>query len=242
MKDSMGDRMKDYERIGKTQSNLFPFLPGIIRLDGKSFHNFTKGLERPFDKRLHNLMCDLTKFLMKECGAKVGYTQSDEISLMLFQKDHREQLHFGGKIQKLNSVLAASASVFFNKKLIYFLPEKADQSPVFDCRCFNVPNKIEVYNYFLWREKDATRNSIQMLGQHYFSHRQLQKKSCNQIQDMLHEEYDINWNDCPSEQKRGSYFYKKDGEEISLFNLNRLSSYENKEKVFFSNIKGEKNE
>ena len=78
-----------------------------------------------------------------------------------------------------------------------------EKGAMFDARCFNIP-KEEVTNLIYWRQLDATRNSIQMVGQANFSHKELQNKSCNDIQDMLHEQKGINWNDYPTVCKRGT--------------------------------------
>ena len=204
--DSFGDRMKFYEK--QYADILTPLLPVLVRLDGKAFHSFTKGLERPYDKRLTDLMVETTKELVNITSAKVGYTQSDEITLLLYSDNYKSQIYFDGKVNKINSVLASHASVFFNRILRYHLPDKKEFMPVFDCRTWVVPNKIEACNVFIWREQDAVRNSIQMAGQSQFSHRQLQNKNCDEIQEMLWKEENINWNDYPSFFKRGTYVFR----------------------------------
>ena len=205
--DSLGDRMKFYEKNFSSEK-LMPLLPVLIRLDGVAFHTFTKGLARPYDERLSKLMVDTTKYLTKLTGARVGYTQSDEISLVLFGDEFEDQLFFDGKKSKIISVLAARCSIFFNSLLRYVIPEKADKEPVFDCRVWNVPNKEEAVNSLIWREKDATRNSISMAAQSCYSHSQLQNKSSNEMQELLHQK-GINWNDYPTFFKRGTYIQKK---------------------------------
>jgi tRNA(His) 5'-end guanylyltransferase len=201
--DSLGDRMKMLERIGSAR--LIPLLPVMVRLDGKNFHNFTKGLERPYDQRLSDLMIETTRYLVEETNARIGYTQSDEITLMWMSTTYKSELFMGGKPSKIISILAAMASVYFNKKLAEYLPEKSEQSPIFDCRIWNLPTKEEVVNALIWREQDAVRNSIQMAGQSQFSHRQLQNQSCDQIQEMLFQGAGINWNDYPDFFRRGTY-------------------------------------
>jgi tRNA(His) 5'-end guanylyltransferase len=152
-------------------------------------------------------MIDTTLFLVEETNARVGATQSDEISLVLLA-DFGQQLWFDRRIAKMNSVLAAMASVFFNKHLPSRIPEKINQSPVFDCRVFNVPDQTEAVNYLIWREKDATRNSVSMAAQSYFSHRKLQGKSRSEMMDMLFSK-DINWNNYPTHFKRGTYVQRQ---------------------------------
>lgn len=207
MEDSLGDRMKMYEGLA-CQQNLIPGLPIVIRLDGVSFHTFTKGLNRPYDINLSSLMRYVTCKLVHETNACIGYTQSDEISLVLNSDFYKTQLYFNGRLPKILSVLAARCSLFFNKELKTYLPSKVLQSPVFDCRAFNLPSKQEVVNALIWREQDATRNSIQMAAQSVFSHNELQNKNCSRLQDMLFS-VGINWNDYPDFFKRGIYIQKR---------------------------------
>ena len=127
----------------------------MIRLDGKSFSTFTKGLKRPYDERLSNLMVETTKFLVKETNACCGYTQSDEITLVLYTEEKNSKLYFGGRLFKITSTLSAKPSVFFNRELPKYLPEKTDAIPTFNCRVWQVPSLIEAANVLLWREQDA---------------------------------------------------------------------------------------
>ena len=207
--DNLDDRMKLYEK--SLDLKLMPLLPIVARLDGKSFHTFTQGLERPFCKELHELMVKTTKYLVDKTNAQCGYTQSDEITLTWHLEEWKSEVFFGGRVAKMTSILAAMATGYFNQKMPQFLPEKWENKalPLFDARVWNVPNRTEGVNCFVWREQDATRNSIQMAGQAKFSHKQLQKKSCPEIQEMLWSEHDINWNDYPDCQKRGTYIQKR---------------------------------
>ena len=207
--DSLDDRMKLYEK--SLDLDLMPLLPIVARLDGKAFHTFTKGMERPFCKSLHDLMVETTKYLVDETNAQCGYTQSDEITLTWHLEEWKSEVFFGGRVAKMTSILAAMATGFFNQKMPQFLPEKWKKKalPLFDARVWNVPNRAEGVNCFVWREQDATRNSIQMAGQARFSHKELQSKSCNEIQEMLWAEHNINWNDYPACQKRGTYIQKQ---------------------------------
>jgi len=211
-KDELGTRIKWYEKNFGNLEYLMPMIPTLIRLDGKTFHTFTKGLKRPYDEGLSELMIATAKFLTEETNALIAYTQSDEISLLLYQPDYKSSIYMSGRTQKINSVLAAKCSTFFNEHLAEYLPAKdklpANKRPVFDCRCFNVPDKFEAVNVFLWREQDATRNSISMASQSVYSHKQLQNKSKKEMHDMLHAK-EINWNDYPTFFKRGTYIQKK---------------------------------
>lgn len=199
-KTELGDRMKMYERAEAGRS-LMPRLPAMARLDGKCFSKYTKGLKRPFDDRFYLCMYKVTLQLVKETGALMGYTQSDEISLV-WQSDG--EIWFNGKIHKMTSVLAAMAAVEFNYTAAVVLPEKKDKRPLFDARVWNVPSETEAANAFLWRELDATKNSIGMAASRYYSHKQLMHKHSGDKQEMLHAA-GVNWNDYPNHFKRGTF-------------------------------------
>lgn len=232
--DELGLRMKEnYENISKTR--LIRRMPVIIRIDGKAFHTFTKGFKKPFDYVLMKSMQETMKYLCENIqGCILGYTQSDEISLLLVDyKKLNSDAWFDNEVQKICSISASIATIIFNKeftrmannyidntlevwnisdaekKYMATLDKAMAMGAMFDSRCFNIP-KEEVTNYFYWRQLDATRNSIQMVGQANFSHKELHKKSCNDIQDMLHEQKGINWNDFSVLEKRGTCCIKKD--------------------------------
>ncbi len=207
-KDSFGDRMKLYESF-ETSRRLMPMLPVYARMDGICFHSFCKNLQRPYDKRLSDLMVILAEHMAFEFNANCAYTQSDEISLGWNLEDYESEMFCNGRVQKFNSHLAAKLSVKFNRLLPQHIPEKSKMEACFDCRVFNLPNIGEATNMFLWREMDASRNSVQMAGQAYFSHNQLHKKKGSQIQEMLFSEKGINWNDYPAFFKRGTFIIRK---------------------------------
>jgi tRNA(His) guanylyltransferase len=207
--DSLGNRMKIYEQV--SDNYLTRRIPCVMRIDGKSFHVWTAGLSRPFDDNLRACMEYATYRLCKEIeGSRYAYTQSDEVSLLLvdYQTIATEPF-FGYRIQKMTSVSASICTAAFATAAMHYLPEhlKKKGIPKFDARVFSLP-KEEVSNYFLFRQQDCTRNSIQAVAQQNFSHRQLHKKSCDQIQDMLFKEKGINWNDLATRYKRGVSFYK----------------------------------
>ena len=187
---------------------LLPTIPVIARLDGRAFHTFCTGLRRPFDERFSNLMIDTTSFLVSETGALCGYTQSDEISLVWVAGSLKEQIFFDGRLLKMVSVLASMTSAYFTKHLEVFLPEKQDMLAMFDCRVWNVPLDYEAANYFIWREGDATRNSVSMAAQSKFSHKALHGKGRSEMHEMLFQK-GINWNDYPQHFKRGTYVRKR---------------------------------
>ncbi len=198
MMDKMGDRMKMYEGI-EANRILIPGLPICVRVDGRAFHSFTRGMGRPYDIGMSNAMIETMKYLVKETDALIGYVQSDEISLIL--SDIKEPL-FGGRISKLNSVIASVATVAFNREIAKYFPDKG--MATFDCRVWNVPNRAEAANTILWREFDATKNSISMAARSAYSHVQLKGKNGSEMQNMLMEK-GINWNDYPVFFKRGTY-------------------------------------
>ena len=234
-KTTLGDRMKNnYENI--TRYYLTRRMPVIIRVDGRSFNTFTKGFKKPFDDVLVKTMQDTMKYLCENIqGCVLGYTQSDEISLIL--TDYAElttDAWFGNNLQKMCSVSASMATLTFNKafndnivkyidnnldadcgvtkdltEYIKILINARNKGAMFDSRVFTIP-KEEVCNYFIWRQQDSTRNSIQSVGQANFSQRELNGKSCNDIQDMLMTQKSINWNDYATTLKRGSCCIKID--------------------------------
>lgn len=256
-RDELGSRMKhNYEEPSRTR--LTRRMPVTIRIDGKAFHTFTKGLKKPFDDILSNSMQKTMLELCKNIqGCVLGYTQSDEITLILIDyKTLASDAWFDYEVQKMCSISASMATNYFNKaftkevekwstqhdesllrgdiqdnfediKYYVTLINCRDKGAMFDARCFNIP-KEEVTNLIYWRQLDAARNSVQMLGRAYFSHSQLENKSNSAIQDMLMETYHINWNDVPTKYKRGSCAVKDENEgwiidnEIPIFvNENR---------------------
>jgi len=205
-KDNLGTRMKLYEGV-EAQRRLMPLLPICARLDGKCFSSFTRGLKRPYDERMSRIMVETTRALMVETCALLGYTQSDEISLFWYSDNLKSQVYFDGRIQKMVGDLAAFASLVFNELLVKHLPEKVGKRARFDARVWNVPNLQEAANTFLWRELDATKNSISMAASHYYSHRELQNKHSGDMQEMLHAK-GVNWNTYPLFFKRGTFLQR----------------------------------
>jgi tRNA(His) 5'-end guanylyltransferase len=205
-KDPMGERMKFWEKR-ENSDRVSSFLPICVRLDGKAFHTFTKGLERPYDKRLSDLMICTAKHLVEKTHAKIAYTQSDEISL-IYSYPKESQPLFGGKVFKLTSVLAGMASSFFASQLHLFLPEKVGSTPCFDCRVWQMPSLEEAANAILWRWFDARKNSVSMLAQSEFSSKQLHGKDCTAMKEMLSEK-GMDWDTYPEFFKWGSFIQRK---------------------------------
>lgn len=206
MKDNLGDRMKEnYEN--RTRNFLPRRTNTIIRLDGKAFHTFTRNFKKPFDEHLMNMM-DLTALKLCENiqGAVIGYVQSDEISILLqdFEKITTDAW-FDGNIQKIVSVSASMATGYFNNYLR--TTTTVQDIAFFDSRTFTIAEKEEVINYFLWRQKDAVRNSISMTAQSLYSHKELEGKSSSQKQEMCFQK-GVNWNNIGDGKKRGRMIIK----------------------------------
>lgn len=204
-KDPLGDRMKGYERAFDTR--FMPLCPVVARLDGKGFSKWTAGMEKPYDLRLAAILQETLRWLVEKTGAAVGYGQSDEMTLLFHSEDYKKQLLYDARKQKLDSVLAAMATARFNE----LARETFLERPLafFDCRTFQVPNEDEAANAVLWREFDASKNSVTSLARCHFSHARIQGLSTKEMQDLLFAEAGINWNDCPATQKRGWYFQRR---------------------------------
>ncbi|WP_145409987.1 tRNA(His) guanylyltransferase Thg1 family protein [Paenibacillus xylanexedens] len=209
-KDDFGNRMKGYENTFR--QSLPQRLPIIIRIDGCHFHTFTRGLKKPFDEALTGALWETSKYLAQNImGCKLVYHQSDEISLLLTNYDKlTTKSWFENNLQKMVSVSASMATAKFNEVIRDHYPAKP--LATFDSRAWVLPPD-EVTNYFLWRQQDATKNSISMVAQAHFPHNELQGLDGKSLQDKLFLEKGINWNDLPIWQKRGAcitkQFYKK---------------------------------
>ena len=257
---TIGNRMKNnYENI--TRYYLTRRIPVIIRIDGKAFHTFTRGFKKPFDDIFVKTMQETMKYLCENIqGCVLGYTQSDEISLVL--TDYAElttDAWFGNNLQKMCSVSASMATMAFTKyfvknvkecermalignvvlfeddeKYINVLKKAIEKGAMFDSRVFTIP-KEEVCNYLIWRQQDATRNSIQSVGQANFSQKELHGKSCNNIQDMLMLQKSINWNDYSTTLKRGSCCIKADDSLAEYDEVGNICGYIKRSKWVIDN-------
>lgn len=205
-KDPLGSRIKDnYEN--RTRVLLPRRAYTIMRLDGKSFHSFTRGMKRPYDEQLMAAMDYTATELCKQIqGAKFAFVQSDEIQILITDfEEITTDAWFNGNVQKMVSISAAIATSYFNRYMSdNLITNKLAQ---FDSRVFTVPDPTEVYNTFVWRQQDATRNSITMMAQSLFSHKELHGKNQTTMQDMIHSK-GRNWNDCPVGFKRGRLILK----------------------------------
>jgi tRNA(His) guanylyltransferase len=202
--DNFGDRMKAYE-AAETERRFIPMLPVYARIDGRCFSSFTHGMQRPYDEGMVEAMVTTAEWLVEKTHARIGYTQSDEISLTWLADQYESDIFFAGKIHKIVSVLASMAAARFAVAVRAHLgPVFAAKMPSFDCRAFQLPNRAEGANAFLWREQDATKNAISMAAQHYYSHQELQGKTSAEMQEMLFAK-GVNFNNYPDFFKRGTF-------------------------------------
>lgn len=224
MKDELGERIKTFYE-DRFRYKLPRRAYTIIRIDGKSFHTYTKGLERPFDEGLINDMNATTAYLCKNImGAKMGYVQSDEISILISDFDTLEtQSWFDYNVQKMTSIGASMATSEFNRLRLGRLANNSDgdltenvltQDEIekfkmanFDARVFQIPSRVEVENYFIWRQQDAVRNSISSVAQSLYSPKELHGVKTNEMQELIFQK-GINWNDYDFRKKRGAVIGK----------------------------------
>ena len=225
-KDSLGNRMKsNYENVTKYKLPKRTYT--IIRIDGKAFHTYTKGMTRPFDLEFINDMDETAKYLCENVqGAKLAFVQSDEISLVLTDFDKiNTDTYYDGTVQKIASIAASMTTAKFNQlRFMKCFKEEPDipelqtslvqqtylpKLAMFDSRVFTIPTKTEVINYIIWRQQDTTRNSIQSVAQSLYSHKELHGKGSLELQDMIFDK-GINWDNYDSKLKRGRLIIKSD--------------------------------
>ena len=200
-KDEFGDRMKDLEKV-YTSTRIEPPDVLCVRLDGKGFSKFTKGFEKPFDDGLSEVMIKTTERLVKETHASIGYTQSDEITLIYEPNENGHEYIFGGKTSKINSVFASMAAANFNALL---MRNSKDKLAYFDCRAFAAPSLVEASNVLLWRVQDARKNSISALFRWTAGHKAMNKLDQSAMKSYLLENNNVDWNDLPNRYKYGTY-------------------------------------
>lgn len=224
---ALDTRMKTfYEAVPKTR--LMRRTPVAIRIDGKAFHTYTRHLRKPFDEILVASMQATMKYLCENIqGCVFGYTQSDEITLILIDyQTLTTSAWFDYEVQKMCSVVASMATMAFNKNFTNYAEtmileglfsfdyiqalKQAEGNAMFDARVFNIP-KEEVVNLVYYRQLDASKNSVQMVARTYFSDAQLKNKNTDEMQDMLFTQYGVNWNDLPTDVKRGSACVRVNG-------------------------------
>lgn len=210
--DDLGDRVKALESVEARRVAPVGH-PIAVRLDGRAFHSFTVGCERPFDGNLRQLMVETARVVALEANATLAYTQSDEITLILRgNTEGGSQAYFGGRFQKIVSCLAARASIAFNVLLPKYLPAKVRRDitkmPVFDCRAWSVPTRADACDILEWRETDARVNAIAMAARAVFTHRELNGKSGRTMQEMLRG-FGIDFQAYPRVFRRGTYLQQR---------------------------------
>lgn len=201
--DELGDRMKAYERT--TEARLDTSLPVIARIDGRSFSTLTRGCKKPFDSRVSGAMRSAASYLVEETHAKIGYVQSDEITL-LWQNTEGGSIIFDGRVLKLCSVLAAMASVKFDREF------GSERLPAFDCRVWSVPSQVEATNVLLWRALDARKNAVSSACRAHFSAKKMHKKRQSDMRDMLASvgvDFDAHYH---AEDRHGVFFRRVTGQ------------------------------
>lgn len=207
MKDPLGDRMKSYESATTSQVSL-NLTPLIVRVDGKCFSNYTRGLPKPYCNNFIKCMYYTCKRLSKQFNSNFSYVQSDEITLCLMQKHYKEQLIFNGKLFKIISSAAAYATYFFNRAVKRYLPYNYSKKlAIFDARAFNVPNMSEVVNCFIWRQQDAIRNAILCLAQNEFGKKSIHGVNTKTLKEKL-DEAENRYINAPSYYKYGIFLTK----------------------------------
>jgi tRNA(His) guanylyltransferase len=200
----LSQKCKFYEKNFGLGSYLMPKVPALVRIDGRAFHSFCRGLRRPFDERLSQLIIDTTAYLVQECSCTWGFCQSDEISLCWYTDNDDSQIFFDGKTQKIVSQTASLATEFFNRNLSGRIPEKADKIALFDSRAWSVPTLEDAVGYAVWRQNDATKNSVSMLARSHFTDKELYGKRGEEMIGMLLKK-NIDWNLCPNFFKYGTF-------------------------------------
>ena len=218
-RDSLGDRMKAYERVTQTVLPRRTYM--LIRVDGRAFHSYLRGADKPYD---YGFMADMDAVAQALCaevsGSVFAYTQSDEISILAVDfQGANTQPWFGGEVQKVVSTAAAVATAALCAR-------RPGKPATFDARVFTISDPVEVANYFIWRQRDAVRNSIAMAAQAYFSHKRLHGVNTAQMQELLWSEKQINWNDYPAGAKRGRIVVKATGEREVTFTHKRTQEQE----------------
>jgi tRNA(His) guanylyltransferase len=207
-KDEFGDRMKDYEDR-ETGRRFLPYIPVYARIDGRGFSKFTRDAAKPFDKHISEAMIAATTALVVETKATIGYTQSDEISLVWTTREPGEDMFFRGKVQKLCSVLSGLATSAFIVSLLKSDSDWADRvvkrMPHFDARVVQLPNREEAANMILWREMDARKNAISMAAHSVFTHKSLQGLNSRQKVEKLDNEGAVIFDEYPVAFRRGTF-------------------------------------
>lgn len=220
-KDALGDRAKFYE-MEEAGRKFMRGVPILARLDGRSFHTFTKNMDRPYYEPMSLCMIETARHLVHATQAKFAYTQSDEITLCFWNENPLAEPLFDNRVQKLTSILASTATVAFNREVLKRMSGYADAMPMFDCRVWAVPSFNEVIEVCQWRSWDAEKNSITMAAGAVYPHKELQGKSSKEKLEMLKAK-GIDWNEYPDFFKRGVFVQrKKYSKELTAEEMSRI--------------------
>ena len=191
----MGDRFKRYE--ASTQLLLPRRTYTIIRVDGKAFHTTLRGAKKPYDEGVAYTMDEVAKYMAEEIqGAVFAYTQSDEISLLLQDFNTIDTgAWFDGNVQKMTSISASLATIMFERV--------QGGGALFDSRVFTISDPVEVANYFIWRQRDAVRNSILATAQAHFGSKRIQGINTSDLVHML-DDKGVHWAEMPGRFTHGA--------------------------------------
>lgn len=204
---TLNKRMKEFEnKESKRLANRG--VPIIVRMDGKGFNKWTKGLQFPFDSRMEKVRCEVTTKLVEYFDAIIGYHCSDEITIILYKEGELSQIYSNGRYQKIVSQTASVCTAYWNESVREHIPEKAGTLAFFDSRAWEVPSLTEACNSLLWRERECIKNSINMASNAIFSHSELMGKNCDDRKQMMLQK-GIRWDDYPVWAKRGTYIGRK---------------------------------
>lgn len=202
--DEFGDRMKAYESVFTTD-RINPESILCVRIDGKNFSKFTKPFNKPFDHVLSSMMVSTMKHLVNETHAQIGFTQSDEITLIYTLGEKASEYIFGGKVSKINSILASMATAQFNYLVIREASHITNRFAYFDCRCWEVPSLVEASNVILWRAQDAKKNSVSSWFRFIAGAKKMHGMNQQQMKDHIRESMGLEWDDLPNKFKYGTF-------------------------------------
>lgn len=206
--DGLAERCKSFE-LAEANRRATRGSPLLARLDGRAFHTFTRDLRRPYDEGMSRAMIETARCLVQDLTARVGYTQSDEITLIWYlPADAEGEYPFDGRYQKLASVLAGLASARFVQLLAEHLPGKVAERPHFDCRVWQVPTVQDALDVFVWREDDATKNSVSMAAQAIYTDRELHGQDTTAKRALL-DAKGVDWTSYPAFFQRGTYLQRR---------------------------------
>lgn len=242
---NLEDKCQYYRSL--TDYRLLPNSNILVMLDGKNFSKLVKNnFEKPFDDCFIRMMNETAKFLCENVqGCKFAYVQSDEISLLITDYDTPEtDMLFGGRLCKIQSILASLATSEFNRWFtIWNLNKCYDNVSVgefiskmkmaqFDCKAWVVPNVNDVFSYFLYRQLDCIKNSKQQTAQTYIPHKELLGKNADEQIAMCIDRCIVDWNMFEDKYKYGRFIAKEVTTQTKVVKGETVIFARNKFKVF----------